>query len=154
MFIRRQHNWNDRLTQFLHLTTFCPFLFAQHVIFGMSKDFCASGLRVGVLHTRNAAILQARQKLVHIKLFSCSWLLLLKEGECHCHLFCAPDLMTCSLIADHSALHKYISYHPLPKSQPSQAPPKRGIVAPFLNCTSEVTHHWFLYIIVTLLHKN
>eukprot|EP00983_Pelagomonas_calceolata_P070796 1150933-Pelagomonas_calceolata.AAC.4 len=29
----------------------------------MSKDFCASGLRIGVLHTRNAAILQAMDNL-------------------------------------------------------------------------------------------
>ncbi|KAF5840409.1 pyridoxal phosphate-dependent transferase [Dunaliella salina] len=34
-----------------------------HIVFGMSKDFCASGLRVGVLHTRNAAIIQAMDNL-------------------------------------------------------------------------------------------
>mmetsp|Transcript_10576 Transcript_10576/g.19351 ORF Transcript_10576/g.19351 Transcript_10576/m.19351 type:complete len:463 (-) Transcript_10576:418-1806(-) len=34
-----------------------------HIIFGLSKDFCGSGLRVGVLHTRNAKLLQALDNL-------------------------------------------------------------------------------------------
>lgn len=29
-----------------------------HVVFGLSKDFCASGLRVGGLHTRNSTLMQ------------------------------------------------------------------------------------------------
>jgi hypothetical protein len=40
----------------------------------------------------------------------------------------------------------------LKSAQPSPTQ-KGGIDAPFLNCTSEVTQ-WFLYINVTLLHKN
>lgn len=29
-----------------------------HVVFGVSKDFCASGFRVGAVYTRNAAFLE------------------------------------------------------------------------------------------------
>lgn len=35
----------------------------MHVIYGLSKDFCASGLRVGVLHTRNEGIHNALNNL-------------------------------------------------------------------------------------------
>ncbi len=31
-----------------------------HTVWGLSKDMCASGLRVGVLHTRNHAVLKVR----------------------------------------------------------------------------------------------
>lgn len=34
-----------------------------HIIFGMSKDWCASGLRVGCLYTQNTALLKAMQNL-------------------------------------------------------------------------------------------
>lgn len=30
-----------------------------HVVYGLSKDFCASGLRVGFLWTQNAGVLRA-----------------------------------------------------------------------------------------------
>ena len=29
-----------------------------HLVYGLSKDFCASGYRVGVLRTRNKAIIR------------------------------------------------------------------------------------------------
>lgn len=38
-----------------------------HVVFGASKDFCASGLRLGCLHTRNAALSEA---LVNLSYFA------------------------------------------------------------------------------------
>lgn len=31
-----------------------------HIVFGLSKDFCASGLRMGCLHTRNALLTRVR----------------------------------------------------------------------------------------------
>ena len=34
-----------------------------HIIFGMSKDWCASGLRVGCLYTQHTALLKAMQNL-------------------------------------------------------------------------------------------
>ncbi|PNH00043.1 1-aminocyclopropane-1-carboxylate synthase-like protein 1 [Tetrabaena socialis] len=34
-----------------------------HVVWGMSKDFCASGLRCGCLHSRNPQLLQAFDNL-------------------------------------------------------------------------------------------
>lgn len=36
-----------------------------HMIYGMSKDFCASGLRIGFLHTRNSAIHGALNNLTY-----------------------------------------------------------------------------------------
>lgn len=34
-----------------------------HIVFGLSKDWCASGLRVGCLYTRNQEVLKAMQNL-------------------------------------------------------------------------------------------
>ena len=34
-----------------------------HVVFGLSKDFCASGLRVGCLHSRNPAVNSSLENL-------------------------------------------------------------------------------------------
>lgn len=39
-----------------------------HVVYGLSKDFCAAGLRVGVLHTRNSALQRA---LDNVNFFCC-----------------------------------------------------------------------------------
>lgn len=39
-----------------------------HVIFGMSKDFCASGLRLGCLHSRNEALNSALVNLAYFTL--------------------------------------------------------------------------------------
>lgn len=39
-----------------------------HIIFGLSKDWCASGLRVGCLYTQNTQVLQAMQNLSY---FAC-----------------------------------------------------------------------------------
>lgn len=39
-----------------------------HVIFGMSKDFCASGLRLGCLHSRNASLNSALVNLAYFTL--------------------------------------------------------------------------------------
>jgi len=30
-----------------------------HVVYGASKDFCANGMRLGVVHTRNEGVLGA-----------------------------------------------------------------------------------------------
>ena len=35
-----------------------------HIVFGLSKDFCASGLRMGCLHTRNALLTRVRGEAV------------------------------------------------------------------------------------------
>eukprot|EP00775_Hariotina_reticulata_P007424 gene7424-7633_t len=36
-----------------------------HVVYGMSKDFCASGLRIGCLHTRNSGLAGAVKRLAY-----------------------------------------------------------------------------------------
>ncbi|CAH0054584.1 unnamed protein product [Clonostachys solani] len=38
-----------------------------HVLYGMSKDFCANGLRLGAVHTRNAAL---REAMATLNIFS------------------------------------------------------------------------------------
>ena len=35
-----------------------------HLVYGLSKDWCASGLRVGLLYSRNASLLKVRGKCI------------------------------------------------------------------------------------------
>jgi 1-aminocyclopropane-1-carboxylate synthase len=46
-----------------------------HTVFGLSKDFCASGLRVGALYTRNAT-------LMTVGLNVCAHFCLMLRGTC------------------------------------------------------------------------
>ncbi len=65
-----------------------------HVIFGMSKDFCASGLRLGCLHSRNAALNKAMVNLTYFTLPSS----IVQVGDssdpgltqCHSRSCCCP----------------------------------------------------------------
>lgn len=38
-----------------------------HVAYGMSKDFCAAGFRVGVLHSRNEGLITAVSTIRYIQ---------------------------------------------------------------------------------------
>ncbi len=37
-----------------------------HVLYGASKDFCANGLRLGALHSRNAALIAAITGIAYV----------------------------------------------------------------------------------------
>lgn len=58
-----------------------------HVVYGASKDFCANGLRLGILQTRNVGLLESVARLGELK-YLCSAVLF-----DHSHLVISPLLL-------------------------------------------------------------